>query len=63
MIKKLVVVKYNIYSYEEFKERIKGQTITLFCDPETGRIYEPNGDFEVTGESLETMFRDVTIDE
>ena len=37
----------------------KGFKYVYFKDPETGKLYDPNTGFEVTGENLENLFHEV----
>ena len=60
MIKKLVVVSFTLDSDENGPIK-DGRKQVYFRDPETMRLYEPNDDFEVTGENLEELFHSIEI--
>ena len=62
MVKKLVVETYML-SEQDILALCLGHEVVCFVDPETGKIYNPNNDFEVTGDALETMFHEVTVSE
>ena len=62
MIKKLVIEAFEVDEEQEFTYP-KGYKYSYFKDPETGKYYAPNPDFEVTGDNLETMFHEVEIEQ
>ncbi len=57
-IKKLVAQEFRVEEGQVIKYK-EGYTYTYLVDPETGIYYEPIEGWEVTGENLESLFREV----
>lgn len=57
-IKKLVAVQYEVKEEETVTFK-KGTKYIYLIDLETGKHYEPNPGWEVTGDALEELFREI----
>ncbi len=57
-IKKLVAMQYEVEAEKTVTFK-KGHKYIYLVDPETGKYYEPNPGWEVTGEALEELFHEV----
>ena len=61
-ITKLVAKRFTVT--EEFTITYKkGYVYTYMIDPETGKAYDPIEGYEVTGEDLGSMFREILYEE
>jgi hypothetical protein len=58
-IKKLVAVEFEVEKDDEPYIHEIGAKYVYLQDPKTGRFYEPNPGWEVTGENLEKLFRQI----
>ena len=61
MIAKLIVEEFETEEGQEVTYR-KGYQYSYFKDPETGKYYVLNADFEVTGDNLEKLFHEVEVE-
>lgn len=57
-IKKLVAIQH-VQEQEKTHIYPAGHKSIYLIDPETGRYYEPNPGWEVTGENLEELFQEI----
>ena len=61
-ITKLVAKRFTVT--EEFTITYKkGYVYTYMIDPETGKAYDPIEGYEVTGENLGSMFKEVMFED
>jgi hypothetical protein len=60
MISKLIVAEFETDEELEIKYP-KGYKYIYFKDPVTGKYYEPNPDFVITGDNLENLFHEVEV--
>ena len=61
-IKKLIAVDFEVKENDKPYVHQVGTKYTYLQDPETGKFYEPLPGWEVTGENLEKLFRQIYAD-